>query len=388
MLITNENILQHFKKHLAWAKKIDLATAWATSNEGLRALQRQTPNIEVRAVVGLWGHLTDPFALKMLAGIGELRAAEAHRRFHPKVFVFRRAGRSVAWIGSANFTSGGFGRNEEALFETEDTDTVRDWFEVLWTQCAPLDETAIEEYARRRRANNPRLPPRRPVTHVGTPIQLLEGVRDWKGYVSALNSCDRWWSDRRSWSVLGDRNSWRETVEVLYDVIGHEDWGELGEYDRRRLLGLERGEGWALLGPMRPTATKTVFGANRETIQGIVHVVADADDGAFPQLAFEAYGSLLKIEGVGPGIASRLLTLARPDRFVSLNGGSSENLADFFELKRTTLKKPENYRCLLESVYEQEWYREPAPSTAHEQSLYRMRTALLDCFVYDDESSG
>lgn len=132
MLITDENISPRFLEHLSWATAIDLATAWATSNQGLRALQRQAPLPEVRAVVGLWGNLTDPFALRMLANIGQLRGADAGRRFHPKVFIFRGGGRSVAWVGSANFTSGGFGMNEEAVFETSNTESEQHWFDDLW----------------------------------------------------------------------------------------------------------------------------------------------------------------------------------------------------------------------------------------------------------------
>ena len=63
MLITQEEILPRFIEHLSWAAEIDLATAWATSHDGLRALQRQRPSPEVRAIVGRWGNLTDPFAL-------------------------------------------------------------------------------------------------------------------------------------------------------------------------------------------------------------------------------------------------------------------------------------------------------------------------------------
>ena len=390
MLITNENILQRFRDHVSWATNIDLASAWATSNEGLRALAGRATAIEVRAVVGLWGHLTDPFALRTLADTGDLRGVDAHRRFHPKVFIFRGAGRSVAWVGSANFTSGGFGRNEEALFETEATETVQDWFDALWSQCEPLTAAAIDKYALSRRANNPSPPPppRPPYSQVESPMQLLQRARDWRSYVTALNRCDVWWSNRRPWSVLGDRASWRETVEVAHDIARHGDWGELGEFDRRRLLGVEPGEGWALLGRMRPPAMKTVFGANRETIQRIVHMVAAANDGEFPRLAFEAYEDLRAVDGVGEGIASRLLTLARPDRFVSVNGASKKCLAKLFELPPTTLGKPRNYRRLLELVYGQAWYQEPAPTAAHEQALYRMRTALLDCFVYDDEAPG
>ena len=33
MLITEDDILPRFLEHLSWATEIDLATAWATSNQ-------------------------------------------------------------------------------------------------------------------------------------------------------------------------------------------------------------------------------------------------------------------------------------------------------------------------------------------------------------------
>ncbi len=386
MLITDENISPRFLEHLSWATEIDLATAWATSNQGLRALQRQAPLPEVRAVVGLWGNLTDPFALRMLANIGQLRGADAGRRFHPKVFIFRGGGRSVAWVGSANFTSGGFGMNEEAVFETSNTESVQHWFDDLWEHCDPLDDAAIDAYAESRKDNPPPPPPRPPNTPDLTPLQLLEGIGNWRSYIAALEQCDGWWSNRHSWSVLGEQCSWRETVEVLHDVVRHPDWGELDQYDRQRLLGLTRSEGWALLGRMRQTALNTVFGANRETIQNIVLAVVNADDVTFPQLAFESYQALRNVDGVGPGIATRLLTLARPDRFVSLNKASRAGLAETFGLAPTTLGQPRNYARLLSAIYNQAWYREAAPRNVRERAISRIRAALLDCFVYDTQA--
>ena len=171
-------------------------------------------------------------------------------------------------------------------------------------------------------------------------------------------------------------------------MISHPDWDELDEYDRLRLLGLTPGEDWALLGRMRPRALNTVFGPNREAIQNIVLDVVAADDDAFPQLAFESYGALQDVDGVGPGIATRLLTLARPDRFVSVNRASRDGLASFFDLARTTLGKPHNYADLLTAIYDQDWYMEPAPANAREFAIWGIRTALLDSFVYDTENAG
>ena len=388
MLITEEEISLRFLEHLSWATEIDFATAWATSHDGLRALQRQRPPPDVRAVVGLWGNLTDPFALRTLAKIGQLRGPDAGRHFHPKVFIFRGGGKSVAWVGSANFTSGGFGMNDEAVFETSDTVTVQDWFDDLWEDTDQLDDDAIDAYADSRRNNPPPPALRPPNTLHLDPLDLLEGVADWQSYVAALEQCDGWWSNRHSWSVLGEHRSWRETAEVLHDVVAQPDWGELDQYDRLRLLGLTPGEDWALFGRMRRAALETVFGANQETIQDIVLAVVAADDNAFPQLAFDSYRALWDIDGVGPGIATRLLALARPERFVSVNGASRDGLAASFDLAPSTLGNPSNYARLLTAIYDQDWYRNPAPRNARERAISRIRAALLDPFVYDTESAG
>ena len=139
---------------------------------------------------------------------------------------------------------------------------------------------------------------------------------------------------------------------------------------------------------MRPPALDTVFGADMESIHDTVLGVVAADDNDFPQLAFESYRALRDIEGVGPGIATRLLTLARPGRFVSVNSASTAGLAASFGLAPSTLGNPSNYARLLTAIYEQDWYRIPAPRNARERAIRRMRAALLDSFVYHTDAAG
>ena len=388
MLIKDE-ILRRFREHISKATEIDLATAWATRHEGLRALEQRQPRPAIRAVVGLWGNLTDPEALRNLANIGQLHGVDAEQRFHPKVYIFRGGGRSVAWVGSANFTGGGFGTNEEALFETSDTTSVQKWFDDLWKHTDRLDHGSIDDYAEFRKSNLPSPLPRPPKPSDVRPLKLLKGVKDWRGYVAALECCDAWWRGKpQPFSVLGEQSSWLETAEVLRDVIRQPDWAELSEFDRKRLLGLIPPV-WDLFGSTRgmrdPTSMEAVLGDNRKAIQDIVLNVAEAGDDAFPDLAFEAYRDLRKIKNVGPAIATRLLALARPDRFVSVNDGSSAGLADHFgPLPRTPrfLGEPRNYERLLAAVYEQDWYKASAPEDPRELRIYRHRAALLDPFVY------
>lgn len=94
-------------------------------------------NRSVRAIVGLWRGITTPKALRALDGIGELRLVDASTNFHPKVFVFHKEdGKSLAWVGSANFTGGGFGHNEEVVLETSMTKRIAEWFDKRWKAVA------------------------------------------------------------------------------------------------------------------------------------------------------------------------------------------------------------------------------------------------------------
>lgn len=388
-MIDHKNILSRFSEHLTWASDVDIATAWATSNDGLRSLRQLDSPIRVRAVVGLWGNLTDPMTLQTLSEIGKLRLVDPARRFHPKVFLFRGPGRLVAWIGSANFTSGGFGMNEEAMFETTDAQPVAEWFEQLWSRCGPIGDQDIAEYARSRRRNPPLRPTPQPLpsTTAATskPAGILQEIDDWRAYVDALEQSDRWWSMQSGrWSVLGELYSWSQTIQELHDVVVNRDWRSLDDHDRRRLLGLTPAEvWWALLGRMRPSAMKSVFGSHLASIQEIVQRVSVEPESAFPDVAVRAYAQMTGFDGIGPGIATRLLTLARPDRFVSLNGASKAGLAASFAVAPSTLSQPRSYGRLLEQVYDRAWYSDPRPVDAREETIRWMRAALIDCFVYE-----
>ena len=395
MLITRENILDRFSQNLKWATEVDLATAWTTENRGLCALQDRRPGLEVRAIVGLSGNITEPEALRKLASMGDQlrRADERQRLFHPKVYIFRGTDRSVAWIGSANFTGLGFGGNEEVLFETSDTTTVECWFNQLWVQCIPLLKSDINKYEAHRRKNPSRKPSKSwtpTMIEQPPPLRLLDEVDGWRSYVTALERCGRWWKrwSRRHhpenpWSVLEKTHSWRSTIKGLNGDV-QRDWSELSDEVQSRLLGLRK-DHWALLGRMRGSAKPIVFNRYGEKIQEAIQLVVAADDGDFPDVAIEAYASLWGLPDIGEGIASRLLALAKPDRFVSVNRKSRVGLAKCFGPNMpTALGVPKNYRKLLERIYGRTWFREPAPQDERGQDIWSMRAALLDCFVYDD----
>jgi hypothetical protein len=69
--------------------------------------------------------------------------------FHPKVYIFDTQTESYGFIGSGNFTIGGFSKNEELAYMIQDAKQVqdlKDWFEGYFTKSKPLSKEIIEAY--------------------------------------------------------------------------------------------------------------------------------------------------------------------------------------------------------------------------------------------------
>ena len=116
--------------------------------------------------------------------------------------------------------------------------------------------------------------------------------------------------------------------------------------------------------------------------------VIEAGDDEIVNVAVEVLEDLCQtggrgLAGFGPGVVTRLLALARPDRLVSVNDRSRHGLSESFGLARTTPGEPRNYRRLLERLYERPWYADRPGRSNRERELWSMRAALIDSFVYD-----
>ena len=92
---------------------------------------------------------------------------------------------------------------------------------------------------------------------------------------------------------------------------------------------------------------------------------------------------LTSIDNVAYGTATLLLTLARPDRLLSLNGASQRAYGRLSGMSHSTLGKPQNYRRLLQWLYAQPWYAESPPPDRAWEGIWRFRAALVDAFVYE-----
>lgn len=405
MIIRDNEIQVRFKDLLKAYTRVDIATAWATRGEHLRMLaeaaKRERRPVEVRAIVGTAGNATRPEALKELYEItnGGLRIISGGGRlFHPKLYLFDRHtnGRvgSHAWVGSANFTDAGFGghakANEEMIVEIgpgKTTDALAGWFRDRWNRC-PTDTPVLEmirRYTEDWKQNPPSPDSRRLVSGaVSRRSDLLDDAHrplNLKGYRQALKECEEMLErEGRNWKILNPQGEsyMRVISERQQLLLGETSWSQL---DSKSQFRGDSGS-WGLLGRMLRANGKAVLD-HEAMIQPILKSVERANDSEFPDIAVSAMRELMGIDYVGYGTATLLLTLARPDRLLSLNGASEKAYGNLSGLSPSTLREPQNYRKLLQWLYAQPWYADSPPTDGDLERIWRFRAALVDAFVYE-----
>ncbi|MCY4188291.1 MAG: phospholipase D family protein [Bryobacterales bacterium] len=362
--------------------------------------------VRVRAIVGISGNATHPDALDKLYEIADKKLMIVPKDdplFHPKLYLFDGGGAITrrAWVGSANFTKGGFGdhptANEEMMLEVGDdqADALATWFEEQWARfkerwdrCPMNTREVIEKYRKDWK------PPHRDVRDlvsgpVTSRVELLLEDRPstFDQYHQVLKACDEMLQDEnREWQVLNPRRqSYLAAISGRQDLLfGESSWSDLKDQSRQQLNGGHSQKWWGLVGEMNRGRIWPAVCEHETDIRKILRKVRDARDGAFPDIAVTAMKDLIKIDQVGPGTATLLLTLARPDRLLSVNEASKAALAKLLGSNNPPeLQKPEGYGSLLRWLYDQRWYSDGPPADRDLLPIWCFRAALVDAFVYD-----
>ena len=209
----------------------------------------------------------------------------------------------------------------------------------------------------------------------------------WAMYWQALQECDAWWKREADFSIFPPGDSWVGVIRKLRPSMS-QDWSRFDVRHQKRLLGCaaQDEDDWALLGNMLGFAIKPVFGdsATRRRIETIVKEVISAEDSSFLAVANTAYARLTALDGISTARATRLLTLARPDRCVSLNSASEQVLATYAASALTRRSDMNSYGKLLQRIHQQPWFARPESGfgSPMEEEARSMRVALLDAFIY------
>lgn len=408
-VFAGDDLPRRFKALLSNAHSVDIASAWATPGDHLRALDAAAgQGVKVRAIVGVAGNATHPDALKELSRMtaGDLRIVpKGDSLFHPKLYLFERHAAGIvkrqAWIGSANFTRAGFGghsnANEEIVLEVgpgERADALAGWFQERWDRCRV--DSPVSEVIRRYTEDWKRSPPNRQVRQItlGSVSHRRDLLGDahrpltLEGLQQALKECEEQLRDEgRGWEILDPQGP--TYMRVIADrrklLLGEERWSQLDADSRKRLKGSYRRTDlawWGLTGTMIRKSWPAMC-QNERKIRDSLGAVRQAHDHEFPDIAVDAMREMREIDDVGYGTATLLLTLARPDRVLSLNGASKNGLGALSRLSHSTLGRPKNYRKLLRWLYRQRWYNDGPPKDEGLGRIWQSRAALVDAFVYE-----
>ena len=402
---TAENILEKFTEQLQDCDAADIAVAWATHGPAINELRAFCERKgKLRIVVGIGGNVTDPSTLRDLDGFADLRIgvarSPASKLFHPKYYCFHKSSRSTVWVGSANLTNSAFGSNEELMLETRGTRNSLEWFESLWNALPSNAQSAIDEYAKRWK---PQFDDVQPSSRITQPTQSqwpaptgrLDSSWTWNDFVAGLRathanmlSFEPDYGDPEEdvpFSVFGEYRSWMHTIRVGHPITRQRSWRNLRQWQKEVLVG---NTPWGSLGHLGAAGKAQGYikrddqGARAVRKHILSYLRSTTEDKGEPiRRGVRAIEGIRKVNGLGPGVATRFLALTRPECYVSLNSASRDGLAQSSGLAPSTLDR--RYGELLEWVHGSKWYNVPRPSDSIEAEIWDYRAALIDALVYD-----
>ncbi len=400
-LIPGQQLLERFLELTNEARRIDIAVALASSCEAIEVLAAS--GAEIRVIAGTSGNSTNPSTLRHLLEFSELRVPPNNppQIFHPKYYSFH-GDKSVCWIGSANLTRGGFGGNVELIHEFDLTRMEdQEWFEGFWADLNPDPWPAIFEYEAR--YTPPQRTPRPAPLREEADLPSLADIDTWDQFVEGLRVYDEYYRYHGyGFDVLGETHSWRHTIDTGHEIILLNNWTNLTRRECRILRGftaIDDDEGrWELLGWVRGGGAYVFNPENmpgvepiRMQIQEQINQALQADQNEIIAVGNDAMIAIRQLHhvddayrGIGHAAATRWLTLARPDCFVSVNGASASGLGEASGLPQNPINLADVYSDLLGWLHQQDWFTEPQPDDPEERDIWNRRAALVDVFAYDE----
>lgn len=402
---------QLFSRYCNEAQRIDMALAWVRQTSLLDQLvaRASSGKLVLRVLVGLDTSFSQRVALERLHAAGQLRLVRSTQGlFHPKLYIFHLPDRIIVWVGSANFTNSGFYSNTEAVAQFEqNTQSAEDWFAERWKEQEGQDTARLlKEYRENTQYKESKEPSgdiQSGTKHPASDELFAETSlhHSWDRHIAKLYQYDAYWREKTKnitypFSVLDDYNSYISTIAEGNAIASYPSWDTLSQREATILLGTDDRYGVSgLLGSLRGAGVvKNIFFKStpknlsiRRMIHGAVQATITArSKEAYLRAAREAIARITDLERVNIATASRLLTLARPDKAISVNGGSADGLARLTGHSRSRIMDPSHYLELLQWLYSLPWYQHACPDDPLERRIWQYRAALVDAFVYDNRS--
>jgi transcriptional regulator with XRE-family HTH domain len=220
-----------------------------------------------------------------------------------------------------------------------------------------------------------------------SPVSVINTTNDlnvgWADFVRIISSQDgRLLADGGLIPVFDkpDGNSYLQEVEACQRAFRTS-----ASFEEMPLNERQRVSGWGNLttgyfGSMKGAGRfmRITHSSPRDLSVALDHVPLDGD--VTPANARDCLKAATHIEGVGMAGATRLLTMKRPDRFLSANGASLQKISKVYRIRADDI---DSYLRIIEETWNFPWASAPEPVHPTERRLWRTRVALLDAIFYE-----
>lgn len=400
LITSSARLSRAFRRLLDSCATVHLAVAWASvgfpEHDALAAAERKMG----RAVIGTHFYQTAPEFIEKFAADERVRFVADHSGvFHPKLYLFERErGGWACIVGSANFTAGGFGRNQEACLLVTKADDPRG--EILanarasidryWNDAIPGDRIDLDRYRKMRE----RLA--RPLAHAagqfgtGKSGRLVEEVEvlnlSWAEFLSKVRSDMHHALDGRLKVLKAARRLFRR----------YKTFADMPVEDRQGIAGFREDDDvtWGWFGSMRGAGVyKNLVNDSPDLLSEALDQVP-LDGQVTREDYLEFVGRYMRAFPLrngertrhGLATATRLLAMKRPDYFVCLDGANRHHLLKDFGVIVT----PHDYEGYWDKIVERlklaTWWNARRPTETTAGRVWDGRAAMLDAIYYAPRS--
>ena len=379
---------------------ISFATAWAsTRHDAFRVLLEYQEKIQ-HSTIGLHFYQTDPEVLVQLQHNKNVRfILQIDGVFHPKLYLFWNTPTDWALLsGSANFTNGAFnGKNQETMLLTkgESADFFQEISRFLKNDCfdnaVEIGDEQIEHYRtlyHQRQKHIHTLS-----NHYPTGNKHSEMGKS----ILSTNILTYSW-DKYFKIIQQDKNqSFKDRLDLLGYVKeffqNNANFLSIDSEVRKLISGLfnnARASQELDYGLFGSTNSNGNF---HEKINDGNPRIAQAIDlipliGSVSKHDFLEYNRIFQQAGYkNPiGVATRLLTMKRPDLFFCFNGANKEKICAELGLPKN-LNAERYWDEILLRIYDTAWFNSSRPQDTIEQKAWDGRVALIDCIYYEPKKN-
>lgn len=396
ILHNSESFYTNFQRCCVKYGSLHIVSAWCGDpNQILPFAMLENYEGAMKATIGISFNHTHPDAINFLLKMKtDIKIYDDIRElFHPKIYVFKNNKEYAVFIGSSNFTYGGFHENIEVNILYEGVPNTNEINEINKL------EQQIQKW---HQSNNSFKPDKK--WNEEYRIKFNKTIKNDNKYKSNTERNREYSRSNASWLGVSDWKTYYNEIESSYvsrDIDGSEyhevldevaknliiPW-EINDFDkienRRLILGMEP-YGW--LGHVGASGRSRQLFTNgtKEEKNTIVKAINKLHSLNPPIIKNEFVAILNTLILLGPSMRvwSRLLSIVRPDLYCTISSDSvRKNLSKILEIPFKAFDNPDGYWILINLIHNSPWFNSKKPKDKDELKVWERRVAFLDVIFH------